>query len=74
MAKTVSGLNPPPFFGFLPSDECQVLPGRTHPMMAMSGSGGFLVHATKMQVVFCGLKFTLTEPFPAMMTQQQKLP
>jgi tRNA (adenine-N(1)-)-methyltransferase non-catalytic subunit len=25
----------------------QVLPGRTHPMMAMSGSGGFLVHATK---------------------------
>ncbi|KAF8204077.1 Gcd10p family-domain-containing protein [Pholiota molesta] len=25
----------------------QVLPGRTHPMMAMSGSGGFLCHATK---------------------------
>ncbi|KIM47530.1 hypothetical protein M413DRAFT_439198 [Hebeloma cylindrosporum] len=25
----------------------QVLPGRTHPMMAMSGSGGFLVHAIK---------------------------
>ncbi|KJA28350.1 hypothetical protein HYPSUDRAFT_33713 [Hypholoma sublateritium FD-334 SS-4] len=25
----------------------QVLPGRTHPMMAMSGSGGFICHATK---------------------------
>ncbi|KAF9471731.1 Gcd10p-domain-containing protein [Pholiota conissans] len=28
----------------------QVLPGRTHPMMAMSGTGGFLCHATKMYV------------------------
>ncbi|KAF9567796.1 Gcd10p-domain-containing protein [Agrocybe pediades] len=28
----------------------QVLPGRTHPMMAMSGSGGFIMHATKMCV------------------------
>ncbi|KAH6917041.1 Gcd10p family-domain-containing protein [Coprinopsis sp. MPI-PUGE-AT-0042] len=26
----------------------QVLPGRTHPMMAMSGSGGFILHAIKM--------------------------
>ncbi|PPQ67924.1 hypothetical protein CVT25_000336 [Psilocybe cyanescens] len=26
----------------------QVLPGRTHPMMAMSGSGGFILQATKM--------------------------
>ncbi|KAF5312145.1 hypothetical protein D9619_002600 [Psilocybe cf. subviscida] len=25
----------------------QILPGRTHPMMAMSGSGGFIVHTTK---------------------------
>ncbi|KAJ3535809.1 hypothetical protein NMY22_g6316 [Coprinellus aureogranulatus] len=25
----------------------QVLPGRTHPMMAMSGSGGFILHALK---------------------------
>ncbi|KAJ3502140.1 hypothetical protein NLJ89_g9021 [Agrocybe chaxingu] len=25
----------------------QILPGRTHPMMAMSGSGGFLLHAIK---------------------------
>jgi len=25
----------------------QVLPGRTHPMMAMSGSGGFILHAIK---------------------------
>lgn len=29
-------------------------------MMAMSGSGGFLVHATKMQVGFCALLFTLS--------------
>ncbi|TFK19974.1 Gcd10p-domain-containing protein [Coprinopsis marcescibilis] len=27
--------------------QYQVLPGRTHPMMAMSGSGGFILHATK---------------------------
>ncbi|KAF8971709.1 Gcd10p family-domain-containing protein [Flammula alnicola] len=26
----------------------QVLPGRTHPMMAMSGSGGFILHAIQM--------------------------
>ncbi|KAF6766715.1 Gcd10p family-domain-containing protein [Ephemerocybe angulata] len=25
----------------------QILPGRTHPMMAMSGSGGFILHALK---------------------------
>jgi tRNA (adenine-N(1)-)-methyltransferase non-catalytic subunit len=25
----------------------QVLPGRTHPMMSTSGSGGFLLHAIK---------------------------
>jgi len=25
----------------------QVLPGRTHPMMSMSGSGGFILHAIK---------------------------
>lgn len=25
----------------------QVLPGRTHPMMAMSGSGGYILHAIK---------------------------
>ncbi|KAF9531922.1 Gcd10p family-domain-containing protein [Crepidotus variabilis] len=30
----------------------QVLPGRTHPMMAMSGSGGFVLHAIKMRVDF----------------------
>jgi tRNA (adenine-N(1)-)-methyltransferase non-catalytic subunit len=28
----------------------QVLPGRTHPMMNTSGSGGFLLHAIKMYV------------------------
>ncbi|KAH7886059.1 Gcd10p-domain-containing protein [Phlebopus sp. FC_14] len=33
----------------------QVLPGRTHPTMSTSGSGGFLLHATKMCVlIFCG--------------------
>ena len=30
----------------------QVLPGRTHPTMVTSGSGGFLLHATKMYVLF----------------------
>ena len=30
----------------------QVLPGRTHPTMVTSGSGGFLLHATKMLVFF----------------------
>ncbi|KAF8167364.1 Gcd10p family-domain-containing protein [Crassisporium funariophilum] len=30
----------------------QVLPGRTHPMMAMSGSGGFILHAIKMCVFY----------------------
>ncbi|KAK2461432.1 hypothetical protein APHAL10511_005895 [Amanita phalloides] len=27
--------------------QYQVLPGRTHPMMSMSGSGGFILHAIK---------------------------
>ncbi|KZT08696.1 Gcd10p-domain-containing protein [Laetiporus sulphureus 93-53] len=29
----------------------QVLPGRTHPLMNMSGSGGFILHTTKMRVI-----------------------
>lgn len=29
----------------------QVLPGRTHPMMNMSGTGGHLLHAFKMYVI-----------------------
>jgi len=28
----------------------QILPGRTHPMMNMPGSGGYLLHATKVHV------------------------
>jgi tRNA (adenine-N(1)-)-methyltransferase non-catalytic subunit len=31
-------------------NPAQVLPGRTHPMMNTSGSGGFLLHAIKMCV------------------------
>lgn len=30
----------------------QVLPGRTHPTMVTSGSGGFLLHATKMYAAY----------------------
>lgn len=29
----------------------QVLPGRTHPLMNMSGSGGFLLHTIKVYVI-----------------------
>lgn len=32
--------------------QYQVLPGRTHPNMVMSGSGGYLLHAIKMLVLF----------------------
>ena len=28
----------------------QILPGRTHPMMSTSGSGGYILHATKVYV------------------------
>lgn len=33
----------------------QVLPGRTHPMMNTSGTGGFILHAIKVYVSFCPL-------------------
>lgn len=29
----------------------QVLPGRTHPMMNMSGTGGYILHAFKMYAI-----------------------
>lgn len=31
-------------------NSLQVLPGRTHPMMNSTGTGGFLLHATKVYV------------------------
>lgn len=38
--------------GFL--RKYQVLPGRTHPMMNASGSGGFILHVLKVYVHICG--------------------
>ncbi|KAI0322994.1 Gcd10p-domain-containing protein [Amylostereum chailletii] len=35
----------------------QVLPGRTHPMMTTSGSGGYLLHATRMYAAIEPLTF-----------------
>lgn len=48
-------ITPPPS-----THSTQVLPGRTHPTMVMSGSGGFVLHAIKVYVrkAFPGLSLT----------------
>jgi len=33
-------------------DVQQVLPGRTHPLMMMSGGGGYLLHSTYVYVAY----------------------
>lgn len=42
----------------------QILPGRTHPMMSMSGSGGFILHATKVYDDPHASAITLRRPKP----------
>ena len=45
----------------------QVLPGRTHPMMNASGSGGFILHVIKMYVRRLKLLLDSLTPAIAMM-------
>ena len=56
--------------GFL--RQYQVLPGRTHPMMNMSGSGGFILSVIKVYVRF-GSNMTTFSPLDitAMMILQR---
>lgn len=50
MAETLPGRPISTFPAIYINIMFQVLPGRTHPMMAMSGSGGFILQAIKMYV------------------------
>ena len=41
----------------------QVLPGRTHPTMVTSGTGGFILHAIKVYVNECNIRLRLTQGY-----------